>query len=598
MKNEVITDDIFRLQCELRKKSLLPSSKERFIVCSEKENFLDYFSRLFSSFEHEYSEENSIRCIKSYENVEAEIEAFFFFFSQKKITIVILYDIVILEDQKFLEALKIWLQTGEKFEILSFLLVFILPESMIKDTGITAYSEQEIKWLLSSYYVQYKDWLDVKEQYELVNLKEIYCCEILDDMSQQLKKILENAFIKKSSLTNEMHYDLVYIRDLFLAIFYVQYKGMDKEIYNVSGFSVTDFQLAINFMESFNERELKVSFKSQLQEEYHCLDSRKIKNLGWKTSVTLKNAIYRTGLGFFNEEYRISLDQRVYNGKLNLIRKLELEILREVDKICKKYNIKYFLVGGSLLGAVRHNGFIPWDDDLDIGMLRRDYEKFRKVCLNELPAQYSYQSYKNEENSHYIFDKIRVKDTIFSTKFSSKFEIENGVFLDVLVYDKTSNIEVIQKIHIALIRIWKRAINVKWVDYPRKNLHYRLTKFLLPVMRKIPFSWFHFIFEKILKVFNNTNSYYLIDGVGMNLKKGAFPKKWFDVMEEIQFEDMKVPIPQNYHEYLVHWYGSSYMEIPVISQRLSGHEIYQLDLGHYIEMERLDGTKNESIRSK
>ena len=137
-----------------------------------------------------------------------------------------------------------------------------------------------------------------------------------------------------------MHYDLVYIRDLFLAIFYVQYKGMDKEIYNVSGFSVTDFQLAINFMESFNERELKVSFKSQLQEEYHCLDSRKIKNLGWKTSVTLKNAIYRTGLGFFNEEYRISLDQRVYNGKLNLIRKLELEILREVDKICKKYNIK------------------------------------------------------------------------------------------------------------------------------------------------------------------------------------------------------------------------------------------------------------------
>ena len=417
-------------------------------------------------------------------------------------------------------------------------------------------------------------------------------------MSQQLKKILENAFIKKSSLTNEMHYDLVYIRDLFLAIFYVQYKGMDKEIYNVSGFSVTDFQLAINFMESFNERELKVSFKSQLQEEYHCLDSRKIKNLGWKTSVTLKNAIYRTGLGFFNEEYRISLDQRVYNGKLNLIRKLELEILREVDKICKKYNIKYFLVGGSLLGAVRHNGFIPWDDDLDIGMLRRDYEKFRKVCLNELPAQYSYQSYKNEENSHYIFDKIRVKDTIFSTKFSSKFEIENGVFLDVLVYDKTSNIEVIQKIHIALIRIWKRAINVKWVDYPRKNLHYRLTKFLLPVMRKIPFSWFHFIFEKILKVFNNTNSYYLIDGVGMNLKKGAFPKKWFDVMEEIQFEDMKVPIPQNYHEYLVHWYGSSYMEIPVISQRLSGHEIYQLDLGHYIEMERLDGTKNESIRSK
>ena len=598
MKNEVIADDIFRLQRELRKKNLLPSSEERFIVCSEKENFRDYFFRLFSSFEQEYFEENSIRYIESYESVGSEIETFLNQDSLKKITVVILYDMVILEDQKFLEDLRIWLQIGEKFEILSFLLVFILPESMIKDTGITAYSEQEIKWILSSHYVQYKDWLDIKEQHDLVNMKEIYCCEMLDDMSQQLKKVLENAFIKKNSLTNGMHYDLVYIRDLLLAIFYVHYKGINKEIYNVSGFSVTDFQLAINFMESFNERQLKVSFQSQPQEEYHCLNPGKIKNLGWKTSVTLKNAIYRTGLSFFNEEYRIALDQRVYSGKLNLIRKLELEILREVDKICKKYNIKYFLVGGSLLGAVRHNGFIPWDDDLDIGMLRSDYEKFRKVCSNELPAQYSYQSYKNEKNSHYIFDKIRVKNTIFSTKFSSKFEIENGVFLDILVYDKTSNIEIIQKIHIALIKVWKRAINVKWVNYPRKNLHYRLTKFLLPIMRKIPFSWFHFIFEKILKVFNNANTDYLIDGVGMNLKKGAFPKKWFDVIEEIQFEDIKVPIPQNYHEYLVHWYGSSYMEIPVISQRLSGHEIYQLDLGHYVEMECLDGIENESIRSK
>ena len=76
-------------------------------------------------------------------------------------------------------------------------MVFILPESMIKDTGITAYSEQEIKWILSSHYVQYKDWLDIKEQHDLVNMKEIYCCEMLDDMSQQLKKVFGKCFYQK-----------------------------------------------------------------------------------------------------------------------------------------------------------------------------------------------------------------------------------------------------------------------------------------------------------------------------------------------------------------------------------------------------------------
>ena len=271
-----------------------------------------------------------------------------------------------------------------------------------------------------------------------------------------------------------------------------------------------------------------------------------------------------------------------------------MNIMREIDRICRENDIGYFLVGGSLLGAVRHKGFIPWDDDIDIGMLREDFEKFRRICPQLLASHLSYQSYTDEPTSHYIFDKVRLKDTYFSTKFSNRFsDIENGIFIDILVYDKTANSQFLQKFHIRSIQFFRRLINIRWVGKARRGIHYTASKLLLPIMKRVPFFTYHRFFERALQMFDfKKNSKYLIDGVGQNLEKGPFPKEWFDELIDIQYEDMLFKAPKAYDEYLRHWYGNRYMELLPLSSRNSGHALSRLDLGKYL----YDHTEDYPIR--
>ncbi|KDE71244.1 hypothetical protein FUSO7_10000, partial [Fusobacterium necrophorum BFTR-2] len=98
---------------------------------------------------------------------------------------------------------------------------------------------------------------------------------------------------------------------------------------------------------------------------------------------------------------------------LREVQLIELEILIEVDRICKKYEIEYFLDFGTLLGAIRHEGFIPWDDDIDIGMTRDNYEKFMKIAPSKLKKEYFLQNIDSEEQCPYLYSRLRKKNTVF-----------------------------------------------------------------------------------------------------------------------------------------------------------------------------------------
>ena len=112
----------------------------------------------------------------------------------------------------------------------------------------------------------------------------------------------------------------------------------------------------------------------------------------------------------------------------------QLEILKEIDRVCRENEIKYFLDSGTLIGAVRHEGFIPWDDDIDIGMLREDYEKFSKLAPKHLNKSYLWQSWKNDSSYALPFGKVRKRNTVYIEE-KSGITKNCGFYVDVFPFD-------------------------------------------------------------------------------------------------------------------------------------------------------------------
>lgn len=126
--------------------------------------------------------------------------------------------------------------------------------------------------------------------------------------------------------------------------------------------------------------------------------------------------------------------------ELRNIQLLQLMIAKEVKRICELHKIQYFMIGGTLLGAVRHKGFIPWDDDLDFGFVRSDYERFLEVCKTDLSDEYFLQTWDTDPEYALPFAKIRLKGTHFVEKNTGKAHLcEDGVFVDLFPFDKCKN---------------------------------------------------------------------------------------------------------------------------------------------------------------
>ncbi len=409
----------------------------------------------------------------------------------------------------------------------------------------------------------------------------------IDKIIAELAEKGEVLFKKSDNIT---HYTGCYIREAITAVITVSIIGKNGNIYNAANYSFTLHDVKDALYTHFVSKNPAADFDDDLmdgwvtQKNYECLAGLKLKTLGWADVTDFDEAIYRTALIKVKQEYKGDFYVDIYQGKIERIKRIEMDIMREIDRICRDNDINYFLVGGSLLGAIRHKGFIPWDDDIDIGMLRDDFEKFRRLCPKVLSSHLSYQSYTDEPTSHYIFDKVRLKDTYFSTKFSNRFiDIENGIFIDILVYDKTANSNFLQKLHIKTICFFRRLINIRWVGKARRGIHYTASKIMLPIMKKVPFLTYHYFFEKALQMFDfKKNSQYLIDGVGQNLEKGPFPIQWFEELIDVPYEDMVFKAPKEYDAYLRHWYGNKYMELLPLSSRNSGHALARLDLGKYL----------------
>lgn len=122
--------------------------------------------------------------------------------------------------------------------------------------------------------------------------------------------------------------------------------------------------------------------------------------------------------------------------ELTRIQALQLELLVELDRLCRRHGLIYSLAYGTLLGAIRHGGFIPWDDDVDIMLPRADYERLRQVCAQELDSKkYFYQSRQTDPEYHFLYDKIRINNTLFKEAALAPHAIHHGLYLDIFPVD-------------------------------------------------------------------------------------------------------------------------------------------------------------------
>ena len=600
--NQIFNDEVLSISKLLSSSLGKQPQKPNFRFISDGNDFTDYFKEIFKSFDEEQFE--SEYCFLNLEETAISEESLNNNFVDCNIPVITVFTLNLKKPcyqdlefkDKILNTLKMSIALQTTNEENRIILFSLLPDLDSWPCSTTHLAEMELSAVLSkadgagNFLHQLETELEnaqLTTNWYSVRFDNLFGPKIADNGFMQLQKLADEA---KSVNTIEMEIDssnfsCTYIRDVLRffekCCFSKKYKS---GLYNLVSYNIGLLNIISTIYNIYPGLEIALKLNQYQDIEHYNLGCRKIKSYNWKKAVSLREAIYRTFYYNCQLPYGFDENNSLYNGRLDVLRKLELDIVKEIDTICKENDIKYFLVGGSLLGAIRHQGFIPWDDDLDVGMLREDFEKFRRICPAVLSEKYSYQSYRTEPESHYIFDKIRLRNTIFSTAFSNRFQIENGIFVDILVYDKTAKSPLIQKLHIHLIQIMKRVINVRWINKPRKKIHYKATKIFLPIMRLIPFPVYHYFYEKLIKIFNHSKSDFYIDSVGMNLMKGAFPKECIiGEPQYVPFEDTQLPVPPGWDEYLRHWYGDNYMDIPAISSWSSGHNLSQMDLGEYVE---------------
>ncbi|MBR2893357.1 MAG: LicD family protein, partial [Clostridia bacterium] len=161
--------------------------------------------------------------------------------------------------------------------------------------------------------------------------------------------------------------------------------------------------------------------------------------------------------------------------------------------------------------------------------------------------------------------------------------VDLGLFINVYVYDKTAGTTIGRQLHAFTVQNLRRLINLRWQNKAVPGPHYKLMKLALPFVRLVPFNLYHTMLEHALKRYSKKeNCVFLIDGEGLSLHKGAFPAKWFYNLTEMEFEGVKLPVPEYCDDYLKHFYGENYMKTIPESKRHSGRKILRIDLGKYL----------------
>lgn len=257
---------------------------------------------------------------------------------------------------------------------------------------------------------------------------------------------------------------------------------------------------------------------------------------------------------------------------LRLLQLNELSLLVELDRICRKNGIKYTLAGGTLLGAVRHKGFIPWDDDADVRFKRDQYEKFFEACKNDLDTEHFFlQDYRTDKNYRWGYAKLRLNNTEYVRKGQEHMKYRTGVSIDIFVTDNVPDSSIGKKYYFYKSYILRKILYSELGMVSEKSALMRLWyKFIYKVVpRDSCFRILNKMAEKSnVKETKGSRSYTWVEP--NETWDRVFDNHFFEGYDELEFEGMMFSVVEDYHEYLKRGYGD-YMKLPPLEKRvLSG----------------------------
>lgn len=269
------------------------------------------------------------------------------------------------------------------------------------------------------------------------------------------------------------------------------------------------------------------------------------------------------------------------NDELNKqVQACEIDILSQIHQICEKYNLEYFGIGGTALGAVRHQGFIPWDDDIDIGMPRQDYEKFLSVVGEELPEGYHVQNFQTEPKTPFYFTKIRRDDTLFVEYYLKDYDIHQGIFVDIFPFDNVPEKKWLANIHFRICQILYQLFLAKSLKtvcssrFGEKRTKKSIARKILHcIMIMIPKVWIYRLLDWNVRFFNRWEATEISHITRRRLRvflKDLYPIRY------MKFDTIEMPVPNDYDVYLKAQFGD-YGVLPPEDKRY-GHLPYKVEL--------------------
>ena len=267
--------------------------------------------------------------------------------------------------------------------------------------------------------------------------------------------------------------------------------------------------------------------------------------------------------------------------ELKKLHALELEIAAEIKRICEKYRIRYFMIAGTLLGAVRHQGFIPWDEDMDFGMLRADFNRFVAACEEELDLEkYFLQTSETDPGYTYAFAKIRLNGTRIVEGLSEEAAAHQGIFVDVFPFDNVPENPILRKLHERERYVWKNLLAVKLGYHNGQKRARSLQKLLGAAAAVLPAGFIRKQKDRAFTRYNARQTKTVVTAEGSyRYYREMIPYRWTQKLCRMPFEDTEFFTFAAYDAYLKEMYGD-YMQLPPEEQR-NKHAVLEVDFGQY-----------------